>query len=204
MHPDIEFTIWALTSLFTMINPVGVIPVYISLTANLDASDARRVAWKATLIAFTGKFIFDFFSISTDSLRIVGGIIFFLMGYDLLQARMERTKASNETRTEFIDDIAITPLAIPLICGPGAITMVILLMKEAPGLAQKSILIGSILAIGSVTAICLLGGRAIMRFLGANGNKVLMRIMGLIVMMIAVEFFFAGLKPKVQEMLAGQ
>ncbi len=198
----LEFALLTFTSLFTMMNPLGVIPVYIALTEDLPVKEARFIAFKATItafiiliiFAFSGKFIFDFFAISVNSLKIVGGIIFFIMGYDMLLARISKTKtASTEEVTDH--DVAITPLAIPVICGPGAITAVIVFMQESANWEQKGILLLSILFVILLTWIVLLSARRIFDFLGDNGNKVLMRIMGLIVMVIAVEFFFGGLTP---------
>ena len=207
MNQLTEFGILAFTSLFTMVNPLGVIPVYISLTGDLGTKEAKRVAVKATitaliilmLFAVGGKFIFDFFSISVNSLRIVGGIIFFIAGYDMLQARFIRTKLQSESDDEFANDISLTPLAIPIICGPGAITVSIVLFNDASVMPQKLVLLLAIILVLAITLLFLLSARKIMRYLGENGNKVLMRIMGLIVMVIAVEFIINGLRPILRE-----
>lgn len=202
-----DFMLLAFTSFFTMVNPLGTIPVYTSLTANLSSAEAKKVAYKAVitatltlfLFAFAGKFIFNFFAISVHSLKVVGGIIFFMAGFDMLQARLIRTKQDNETTNQFVNDVAITPLAIPIICGPGAMTVSIVLYNEAVRWEQKLVVFGTILVIMLITLIFLLSGRKIISFIGENGNKVLMRIMGLIVMVIAVEFLFSGLKPILQD-----
>ncbi len=204
-----DFALLVFTSLFTMLNPLGVIPVYNSLTNNLTPKESKLVAYKAvftatlTLVFFAlfGNFIFDFFGISVDSLRIVGGVILFMVGYDLLQARTLRTKESEEKITDYAHDIAITPLGIPVICGPGAMTVVIVLYNDAITMLQKVIIFGCILIIMLTVLVFLLSGRKIIQTLGENGNKVLIRIMGLIVMVISVEFFFAGLKPILRDIL---
>ncbi len=198
-----EFGLLAFTSVFTMVNPLGIIPVYTALTSGMDSDHARKVAIKASVIAlltmllfaFSGKFIFDFFHISVNGLRVVGGIIFFMAGYDMLQARLIRTKSDEETIHEYGNDIAITPLGIPLTCGPGAITASIVMMNDASTAVHKLILSGTIFLVILITMIFLLSARKVMKVLGESGNKVLMRIMGLIVMVIAVEFLFSGLKP---------
>ncbi|MFZ1291329.1 MAG: NAAT family transporter [Melioribacteraceae bacterium] len=209
MNSLLEFTVIAFTSLFTMMNPLGVIPVYISLTSHLDPKVAKKVAYKAVLTAFiilvlfaiAGKFIFDFFAITIHSLRIVGGIIFFIAGYDMLQARLNRTKSREDEHFEDAKDIAISPLGIPLITGLGAITVSIFLFNDAVEVSQKVILFSVIILLMTIMLISLLTGRKLMEFLGETGNKVLMRIMGLIVMVIAVEFMFSGLTPLVRKML---
>jgi len=204
-----QFGLLAFTSVFTMVNPLGIIPVYTALTTGMESHHAKRVAVKASitalltmlLFAFSGKFIFDFFHISVNGLKVVGGIIFFMAGFDMLQARLIRTKSDEETIHEYANDIAITPLGIPLTCGPGAITASIVMMNDATTPVHKLILSGTILLVILITLFFLLSARKVMRALGDSGNKVLMRIMGLIVMVIAVEFLFSGLKPIIRDIL---
>ncbi|MEW5718907.1 MAG: MarC family protein [Chloroflexota bacterium] len=205
----LQFGLLCFVSLFTIIDPFGALPVFASMTSKLSHSESRRVALRAALTAWavlilfalTGRFVFDFFGISVNSLRVVGGIIFFIMGYEMLEARLTRTRSDAESVTEYVEDIAITPLGIPLIAGPGAITTVIVLMNETTGLIEKEIaLILAITAVLTITFLFLIGARQVMHALGHSGNKVLLRIMGLIVMAIAVEFFFNGLRPIVQGM----
>ncbi|MCK5894420.1 MAG: NAAT family transporter [Endozoicomonadaceae bacterium] len=203
----VEFMFLCLTSLFTMINPVSITPVFSSITASLPVKQVRHVALKATMTAFailvifalTGTFIFKMFAISIDSLKIVGGLLLFLMGYEMVQARMGQTRIDKPEDIidfeEYTNNMAITPLATPLICGPGAIATVIILMEQYNDILFRSLLFLSILMVISVTYMFLLFAKPIMDRLGESGNKVLMRIMGLIVMVIAVEYFFGGLKP---------
>ena len=143
------------------------------------------------------QILFNFFGISVNSFRIVGGIIFFTMGWDMLQARLGSFKHSDDEDQidAYVDDISITPLAIPMICGPGAITNAIVLMEDASEIKQKIVLITVIALILLLTYLILVGASKITEKLGPTGNKVMMRLMGLIVMVIAVEFFFSGLKP---------
>lgn len=209
MEGILEFGIVAFASLFTMMNPLGIIPIYITLTGDLEPREAKKTAYKAvatgllTLILFAvaGKFIFDFFAITIHSLRVVGGIIFFIAGYDMLQARINRTKSNDDENIEDSKDVSISPLGIPLIAGPGAITVSIVLFNDATDIPLKITLFAVIIILMAIMLASLLGGRQVMKFLGENGNKVLMRIMGLIVMVIAVEFLFSGLTPIVRKML---
>lgn len=120
----------------------------------------------------------------------------------MLQARLVRVKMENaEEAKSYASDIAITPLAIPMICGPGAITNAIVLWEDASTLPLKITLIVVIAIVLLITLVSLIGSGKIVPLLGETGNKVMMRLMGLIVMVIAVEFFFAGLGPLVQRML---
>jgi len=194
-------------SFVTLMNPFGVMPVFLSMTSELEQKSRTKTALKAVIIAFftlllfmlTGDLIFRFFGISIHSLRIVGGIIFFMVGQDMLQAKVTRTKIKNSEIKQYVNDISITPLAIPMICGPGAITNAIVLMEDAQNNSQMIILVGSILAVLAIMFIVLYSGSRLSKILGQTGLNVLMRIMGLIVMVIAVEFFFSGLKPILQD-----
>ena len=199
------------TSFFTLINPLSSMPVFMTMTVNLSPKMRRKTAKKATLVAFftllifafSGQILFNFFGISVNSFRIVGGVIFFAMGWDMLQARLAHMKhTDDEDKIDaYVDDISITPLAIPMICGPGAITNAIVLMEDAVTVPQKILLVSIIAVVLILTYLIYVGGSKIIGFLGETGNKVMMRLMGLIVMVIAVEFFFSGLKPIVMGML---
>lgn len=178
-------------------------PVFMTMTATLTDQDRTRIARKASIVAFatiigfaiTGQLLFKFFGISVDSFRIVGGIIFFMMGMDMLQARLGQVKIKDSEVVSYVNDISITPLAIPMICGPGAITNSIVLMQDANSIAKISILFLSITLVMIITYLIFYSSSRIIKFFGQTGINVMMRLMGLIVMVIAVEFFFSGLKP---------
>ncbi|GET23175.1 MarC family protein [Prolixibacter denitrificans] len=211
MQEAYSFGLLALTSFFTLINPLGTMPIFVSMTSELPEEQKKKTARKAVFVsfitilmfAFSGQLLFRFFGISVNSFRIVGGVIFFLMGQDMLQARLGKIKVSEKESeiNAYVNDISITPLAIPMISGPGAITNGIVLMEDASTFGKKLLLIASITLILFLTYIILISGTKITKKLGETGNKVLMRLMGLIVMVIAVEFFFSGLKPIVQDMI---
>lgn len=200
----------ALTSYFTLVNPLGVMPVFMTMTAELTPAERRKTAMKATLVAmgtilffmFSGNVLFDFFGISINAFRIVGGIIFFMMGQDMLQARLGKIKVKESEIKQYVDDISVTPLAIPMICGPGTITNSIVLMQDADTPMKKLVLIGSAALVMAVTFGILYTGSRLIKIIGQTGLNVMMRLMGLIVMVIAVEFFFSGLRPILAEILA--
>ena len=199
------FAILVFTSFFTLINPLGTMPIFMSMTKSLSIKQRNNTAKKASIVAFftilafafSGQILFKFFGISVNSFRIVGGVIFFAMGWDMLQARLGNIKhTEDENKIDaYVDDISITPLAIPMICGPGAITNAIILMEGSETFIKKVILISVIFIVLLITYLILIGSSRITDKLGETGNKVMMRLMGLIVMVIAVEFFFSGLKP---------
>jgi multiple antibiotic resistance protein len=208
MNETIAFGLLCFTSFFTLINPLGTMPVFMTMTADLTDQHRTHIAKKASIIsaivimafAISGQLLFNFFGISVNSLRIVGGIIFFMMGMDMLQARLGQVKIKDSEVKSYVADISITPLAIPMICGPGAITNSIVLMEDASTISKKIILFSTIIVVLYVTYLVLYSSSRIIKILGQTGNNVMMRLMGLIVMVIAVEFFFSGLKPIILDM----
>jgi len=214
MNSDLlEFTILCITTLFAMINPIGVSAIFIGITGHLPPRQVQHVALKSVLTAFVilvtfalfGSLIFKAFSISLQNLKIVAGVLFFLLGYEMIQARISRTKMDKPEDMadmhEYTQNIAITPLAIPLISGPGSIATVVILMEQYQNLIHRSVLFLSILLVLIVTYCFLRFAHPLMSFLGPSGSKVLTRIMGLIVMLMAVEYFFAGLKPTIRDIM---
>lgn len=209
MNELLTFGLLAFASFFSLINPLGIMPVFMTMTADLSPAERKVTARKATLVAFitilffafSGQLLFKFFGISVNSFRIVGGVIFFIMGMDMLQARIGKVKINSSEVKKYVNDISITPLAIPILCGPGAITNSIVLMEDANTIGHKVVLVLAVLLVLLIALLLLYGSSKIIKVLGETGNNVLMRLMGLIVMVIAVEFFFAGLKPFLLDIL---
>lgn len=203
MNELFAFALLAFTSFFTLMNPIGVMPIFMTMTSELSTQARTQTARKAVLVAFitlvafafSGEVLFDFFGISVNGFRVAGGIIFFSMGQEMLQARLSRTKVSRSEVKEYVTDISVTPLAIPMITGPGAITNAIILMQDAPTWDKKIVLVSIMAGVCLISFLVLWSSSRIMRVLGETGNKIMMRLMGLIVMVIAVEFFFSGLRP---------
>jgi multiple antibiotic resistance protein len=139
MNELLSFALLSFTSFFTLINPLGTMPIFMTMTSDLDQKSRTKTAKKAVIVsfitiiifAFSGQLLFNFFGISVNSFRIVGGVIFFLMGMDMLQARLGKVKVKESEVKKYVNDISITPLAIPMICGPGALTNAIVLMEDA-------------------------------------------------------------------------
>lgn len=209
MDSYLTFGIFCFTTFLTIINPLSIMPVYLTMTSELTVEDKRVTALKAVItafvtmitFAFAGQAIFDFFNITTNALRVAGGIIFLLIGMDMLHARLPKIRIKKKEVKEYVTDISVTPLGIPMICGPGAITNSIILMGDAKTPMHKTALFAAMLAVCLITLVVLYFSPKIIRFIGDTGNKVMMRIMGLIVMVVAVELFFAGLKPILRDIL---
>ncbi len=209
MEHYLKFAVYAFTALFTIVNPIGAIPVFGSMTLGLDKKSIKTVAFKASVLAVAimlafavlGELILKFFGISIASFKVAGGIIFFMMGHDMLQAKISKTKMTDEEEKAYSNDIAVTPLAIPMLCGPGAITTVIVLTGEAGSITEKLIVLAVILLIGFTTFFFLLSGKKLLAMLGDSGGKIILRLMGLIVMVIAVEYVSSGLKTIIRDIL---
>lgn len=199
----LPFAFLCFTSFFTLTNPLGTMPVFLTMTEGLDDAERRAIVSRAciisfvTLMAFTllGQFLFSFFGISTNGFRIAAGIIILKIGYDMLQARYSHTKLKDEELKTYARDISITPLSIPLLCGPGAIANGIMMMDSASTWQLKAILIGMIALIYILTYFILRASTRLVKIIGETGNNVMMRLMGLLLMVIAVECFVAGIRP---------
>lgn len=211
MDTILPYALLCFTSFFTLTNPLGTMPVFLTMTKGLDESERSNIVKRATLISFfilvtftfCGQFLFKFFGISTNGFRIAAGIIILKIGYDMLQARYTNTKLKNEEIKTYANDISITPLSIPMLCGPGAIANGIILMDDADGWALKITLVSVIAIVYILTYIILRLSTRLVRLIGETGNNVMMRLMGLILMVIAVECFVGGIKPIMIDIIKG-
>jgi len=194
--------------LFAITNPVGAIPVFLGVTHDLSARERREIASKTaltvvlTLVTFAliGQWIFRFFGSSVDAFAIAGGILLFRMAMDMLSGRLSSFKISREETEEYdeetvtLEEVAIIPLAIPLISGPGAITTVMIYMAKGSTISEKIAVIAGIVAIGITVWLILCSANVIKNKLGRVGIKVMTRMMGLILTSMAVQMIINGIK----------
>ncbi|AEC52303.1 multiple antibiotic resistance protein related protein [Pyrococcus sp. NA2] len=182
--------------LFAITNPIGAVPVFMGVVSHLAPEKRHEVAEKVsitvlvTLLTFAliGKWIFKFFGSSVDAFAIAGGILLFRMGMEMLSGKLSSVKIDEEEVT--LEEVAVIPLAIPLISGPGAITTVMLYMtRESP-----PIVIATIIAIGISVYVILISGNKITEKLGRVGIKVTTRMMGLILTSMAIQMIINGIK----------
>lgn len=203
MDALLPFALLCFTSFFTLTNPLGTMPVFLTMTNGMDEGERKTIVRRATIVSFitlmvftfSGQFLFKFFGISTNGFRIAGGIIIFTIGFDMLQARYSKAKLKEEEVKTYVNDISITPLAIPMLCGPGAIANGIMLMEDANTLIKKILLVTVIASVYFITFLILRTSTRLNKYMGETGNNVMMRLMGLILMVIAVECFVSGFKP---------
>ena len=190
--------------LLAIVNPFGAIPIFISITADENSSQRRKtinlMAIGVTIILlvalFFGELLLQFFGITIDSFRVGGGILILLMAIAMLHAKTSQIRQTDEEANESIDkeSVAIVPLAMPLLAGPGAISTVILAAHKASGVAHYSIVALGIILLSLVIWGVLRLSPWIAGRIGATGINIFTRIMGLILAAIAVEFIANGVK----------
>ena len=200
---DLSFILLSFSSLFTLLNPIGTAPIVLSLTESLNPEEYNRVIKKSIcvaclillLFAIMGKIIFTFYGITIYAFKIAGGILFLRIGINMLEAKVSRTKSTPKESEEASgnDDIAITPIGIPLIAGPGAITSVMILAAQAVSFEQKVIFYLNIIVTLLITFMILKLGKKLTKKLGTAGLRVIERIMGMILMVVAIQFIIDGL-----------
>ena len=204
----IDFAVYSFMSLITLLNPIGIVPTFLSLTDGDTQEKRRRIALKTsatvfiTIVIFAalGDFIFNFFGITLEGLRIVGGIVLMRMGFDLLQGHSAQMKQSNINTDS--EKIAITPLGFPIVCGAGTITAAIVVSSEANTSGELFGFLAGAFVCCVTIFIVFASATRVTNALGDNGRSIMNRVMGLILMMIAIEFFFTGLKPFLIEVVS--
>jgi multiple antibiotic resistance protein len=202
MKIQFEFFLVTFPALFSIVNPVSALGPFLGMTAQ-DTNDKRvRMARRACLIAClvlcvcaaTGSFVFNFFGITIPALKVAGGVLLFLVSIDMIYARPSRARASEEDTAEgaMKDDVAVFPLAIPLLSGPGAIVTVFILSDRAKTTMDTLVVYFSIVLVMFLSFVILSQASRMARFLGQIGINVVSRLMGLILAALAVQFMIDG------------
>ena len=208
------FFILAFSTIFTLINPIGLTAVYLSIVEPFDTKEKSRISLKGTITAFViliifsliGDVIFSFYKITVSAFKIAGGILFFRTGIQMLEARVSRSRSTPKEEEEAVskEDIAYTPIGIPLISGPGAITSVMILSSETPDWELRLVLFAVIALVLILTYIIFQGADYLTQQFGTTGLRIVQRIMGLILMVIAVQFVIDGVEIVILEWLRSQ
>jgi multiple antibiotic resistance protein len=198
---DTAFLITAFATLFVVIDPPGLVPLFIALTRGMEAGRRRAMARRAcliaalllTLFALAGEAILGFIGISMPAFRIAGGILLFLTALDMLFER--RTQRREGQQADPDHDPSVFPLATPLIAGPGAIASVILLVGQAgPGWAGTAAVLGLMWGMILVTFLFLLASPPLERMLGRTGTIVITRLLGMLLAALSVQFVIDGVR----------
>ncbi|MBK7871872.1 MAG: MarC family NAAT transporter [Saprospiraceae bacterium] len=201
-----------LASLFSVVNPIGAVPVFLGMTANYTKRARNKtvlytsIYFTAILLVFffAGTLILSFFGISINAMRIAGGLVILSSGYGLLSSKFEDTRAISPEVTEEAlhkQDISFSPLAMPLLSGPGSISLLISLSAERSEWLDKLVIAFVILATGLVVFLILRSAPYFNRVLGVAGMRALSRIMGFIVMAIAVQYIISGVVDLVKSLV---
>ncbi|MGA3371764.1 MAG: MarC family protein [Terracidiphilus sp.] len=203
--PLVRFSVLALSSIFFLVDPFAAIPSFLAITSGADAARRRRMARKGALTCFIvltsfavgGQLIFRLFGITLPAFEIAGGLILLLIGLDMLQAKRSPTQEATGDAEEASqkEDAGIVPLGIPMLAGPGAISTVMVLVGQAPGPWRWEM--GAILGAIGLTSLAsywvLAGAGSVRRVLGETGIRVLVRVMGLLLVALAMQYFVNGL-----------
>lgn len=200
----LTFAVVAFSGIFFVVDPFAVIPLFLSITRGDEPRRKRATALKAAIVAsatmlvfaVAGGYIFKLFGITIGAFKIAGGILLFLLGLDMLRAETSRVRSSPEEEAEGIerDDVAVIPLGIPMLAGPGAIAMVTVLMGQSwHSPARIVIVVAAIVLTGLLTHLILRASTLVERTLRQTGLNILNRLMGLILAAMAVQFVVNGI-----------
>ncbi len=196
---DTAFLITSFATLFVIIDPIGLLPIFIALTPGMAPAERRAIAIRACLVgfgilalfAFFGEAVLGFIGISMPAFRIAGGALLFITAMDML---FERRAERREGQIEEMNDPSVFPLAIPLIAGPGSIATVILLSGQMQGIQGTFLVLGVALVVMFAVLTFFLAGGLLERALGKIGINVVTRLLGMLLAALSVQFILDGLK----------
>jgi multiple antibiotic resistance protein len=203
--PIVRFSLLALSSIFFLVDPFAAIPSFLAITQNSDVARRRRMARKGavtcfivlTSFAIAGQLIFRMFGITLPAFEVAGGLILLLIGLDMLEARRSPTQETHGDTEEATtkEDAGIVPLGIPMLAGPGAISSVMVLVGQVPSLWhwEMAAILLSIVFTCVVTYFVLAAAGRVRQVLGETGIRILVRIMGLLLVALAMQYFVNGL-----------
>jgi multiple antibiotic resistance protein len=202
MSAGLSFFSVCFPSMFSIVDPIGVVPMYLALVGTEGRLEQRRTAVRATatativllMFSATGTAVFHFFGITVPAFKVAGGVLLFTMSLEMMRAKTPSAKTTPEEATDARakDDLAITPIGIPLLSGPGAIATVIMWSSRATHMVEKVALFASIMLTTGITLVALLFATRLVRLLGKTGINVITRVIGLILAATAAQFILDG------------
>lgn len=204
---DWTYTITAFVTLFVVVDPVGMVPLFLALTHDMARSRRKQVAQRAllvaagllTLFAVAGESILDGVGISIAAFRIAGGVLLFLTALDMLFERRTKRREgkTNEHEASPADDPSVFPLATPLLAGPGALATMILLAGQGTGWRHLLLVEAIMLAVLAIVAVMFVLSASIGRLLGRTGIMVATRLFGMLLAALSIQFIIDGLSATV-------
>ncbi|SDS07927.1 multiple antibiotic resistance protein [Gillisia sp. Hel1_33_143] len=194
-----ELFIYVFAALFSVINPLGTVPIFVGLTQDDSSKERSKTSFLTAINIFvilvisffTGRYLLQFFGISIESLRIAGGLIIVTSGFALLTGSFSKHKGMDKRVKDDAyqrEGVSLTPLAIPMLAGPGSISMLIGMYEEYQVFSERIITVLAILAVCLATFLVLKSSHYIVKMLGASGINAISRIIGFIVIAIGVEY----------------
>jgi multiple antibiotic resistance protein len=197
----LQFALITFTSVLFIVDPIAVIPTYLVITRNETPAQRRTTATRATIAAavlmivfgIAGRLIFRLFGITLPAFRIAGGLILWYVAMDMLRGQRSTQESSAEIEEGAEkEDVALTPLAMPMLAGPGAISTVMVLSSQARTVAEAVVVYGSVVLTAALSWAALRLGERLVVGLGQTGIRVMTRIMGLLLAAVAVQFVVTG------------
>ena len=199
-----DLFIYLFAALFSVLNPIGTVPIFVALTQDDSSAERSRISlWTGinvfiilVISLFIGQYLLSFFGISIDALRIAGGFVIFNSGISLLSGKINKKRGINkkiENDAQKRNDIALTPLAIPMLAGPGSISLLIAFYQEHQSTEEIIIAVLAILATSLVIFLILKSAHYLSRFLGASGIVAITRIIGFIVIAIGIQYIVSSI-----------
>ncbi len=199
-----ELFIYLFAALFSVLNPIGTVPIFVGLTQDDTKKERSRISlWTAINVFiiliisfFVGQYVLTFFGISIEALRIAGGLIIVGSGFSLLSGKFKKTRGINksvENEIQNRNDIALTPLAMPMLAGPGSISLLIAFYQEHHQTMEIIISCLAILAVAFVIFIILRSAHYLAKILGGSGIVAISRIVGFIVIAIGIQYIVSAI-----------
>ena len=197
--------LYSFITLLVIVDPLGTAVMFMGLTPNATPTRRRDMALRGTLIAtgiilifaIGGRFVLDAMDISLAAFRIAGGLLLFLLATDMvlaLHSGIRSTTGPEQAEAERSRDVAVFPLAIPLLAGPGALTSITLLMGTAKGLGEQAWVLAALAAAMLLTLLALLAATQVARLLGVTGVNVVTRVLGIVLAALATQFVIDGVR----------
>lgn len=203
---DLALFLSAFTTLFVIIDPPGCAPIFATLTHGTSRKHQREMAFKSVAVAsiiligfaYAGKFLFEKLGISLDALRIAGGIMLFIIGLNMVFEK--RTESREERADELLEeiddpeDIAVFPMGIPMIAGPGTMASLLILKAQATSALGELAIIAALVAVLLITLVSFLIAGPLMKLMGKTFTNVLTRVLGVLLATLAAQFILDGIK----------
>lgn len=209
-----DIFIYLFAALFSVLNPIGTVPIFVGLTENDSKAERSRISlWTAIDVAiilliafFAGKYVLSFFGISIEALRIAGGLMILSSGFSLLSGKFSKRRGINKEVEEDVqrrNEIALTPLAMPMLAGPGSISLLIAFYQEHNSTVAIVWSVAAILAVALVIFIMLRSAHYLSRILGASGIVAISRIVGFIVVAIGIQYITSAIVSIIKDNFPG-